>query len=43
MVTASERGLIIRIFNTLNGEIVNEVRKGADTAVISDISIDPLN
>ena len=42
MTKASDRGTLIKIFNTLYGEKVNEVRWGAYTVVISNILIDLL-
>lgn len=43
LVTASSKGTLLRIYATGTGEMVEEVRRGADQAVITDISIDPEN
>ena len=43
LVTASEKGTLLRVFNTQSGEQINELRRGADQAVITDICIDPQN
>jgi WD40 repeat protein len=43
LVTASEKGTLLRVFNTQSGEQINELRRGADQAVITDICIDPNN
>ena len=43
LVTASDKGTLLRVFNTQTGDKLNEVRRGADQAVITDLTIDPNN
>lgn len=43
LATASNKGTLVRLFNALTGEQLSEVRRGADQAVITDLSIDPTN
>jgi len=43
LVTASDKGTLLRLFNTETGEKITEVRRGADHAVITDINIDSTN
>jgi WD40 repeat protein len=43
LVTASTKGTLLRVFNTETGEQIIELRRGADQAVITDVSIDPAN
>ena len=40
LATSSQRGTIIRIFNTLNGELIQELRRGAKKAEIHFITFD---
>ena len=40
LATSSQRGTIIRIFNTLNGELIQELRRGAKKAEIYFIIFD---
>ena len=42
LATASTKGTLIRLFNTLDGSKILEVRRGADPANITDIALDPL-
>uniref|UniRef100_A0A7S3N2Y3 Uncharacterized protein n=1 Tax=Strombidium inclinatum TaxID=197538 RepID=A0A7S3N2Y3_9SPIT len=43
LATASEKGTLIRVFDTKSAEKTTEVRRGADSALISDVLIDPTN
>jgi len=43
LVTASTKGTLLRVFNTETCEQIVELRRGADQAVITDVSIDPTN
>lgn len=43
LVSASSKGTLLRLFNTQTGANLTEVRRGADQAVITDVSIDPSN
>lgn len=43
LVTASDKGTLLRMFNTTTGEKITEVRRGADHAVITDINLDASN
>jgi WD repeat-containing protein 45 len=43
LVTASNKGTLLRIWKTDDGSMISEVRRGADQAVITDLSIDPSN
>lgn len=40
LLTASEKGTLIRVFNTTTGDKITEFRRGADQAVITDLSMD---
>lgn len=42
-MTASDKGTLLRIFNTETLEKINEVRRGVDFAVITDLCIDNKN
>lgn len=39
LLTASDKGTLVRLFNTETGDQISEVRRGADQAVITDLSI----
>ena len=43
LVTASDKGTLLRVFNTIDGSQVKELRRGADQAAIVDVNIDPSN
>lgn len=43
LLTASEKGTLIRMFNTETGDMIREVRRGSDEAIITDLSIDAAN
>ena len=43
LATCSGKGTLIRLFDTEKNEMIQEVRRGTVTAVITDITIDRLN
>jgi WD40 repeat protein len=43
LATTSSKGTLVRIWDTWSGDQINELRRGADQAMISDISFDPQN
>ena len=40
LATTSEKGTLIRLFNTQSGEKISEVRRGSDTALIKHLSFE---
>ena len=40
IATTSERGTIVRLYNTIDGELVREFRRGLDTATITSLFFD---
>ncbi|KAH9310426.1 hypothetical protein KI387_025461, partial [Taxus chinensis] len=42
LATASTRGTVVRIFNTLDGTLLQEVRRGSDQAEVYSISLSPI-
>lgn len=38
LATASQKGTVVKLFNTVNGELLQELRRGKDIANISNIS-----
>lgn len=43
LATASDKGTIIRVYNTLNKEPICELRRGTKNVLITSISFDPTN